>query len=267
MDDIKFLETPLQLQNSSVRINEFISRSALGAILVTTRDKVIGERLAVRGRTVEVSTMAMKEARQLLNFRLSTLPTTEASDREDLIKELDYLPLGITQATAYIIEKCITVKQYLSIFHDGDEEMQELLSENISDDRRIDQQSHSVFRTWKLSYDQITKQNPRAAEMLSLMSMLDRQEIPSSIIKKDGESTRVFLNAVALLQNFSLVSKSASGKNYGMHRLVQFSTQAWLKVQGAAFKWKSEALFILASKFPSGEFETWRACESLLPHV
>lgn len=267
VDEITFLETPLQLQNNSVRINEFISRSALGAILITTRDKMIGERLAVRGRTVEVLTMAMKEARQLVNFRLSTLPTTEASDREDLIKELNYLPLGITQATAYIIEKCITVKQYLSIFHDGDEEMLELLSENISDDRRIDQESHSVFRTWKLSYDQITKQNPRAAEILSLMSMLDRQEIPSSVIKKDGESTRVFLSAIAVLQNFSLVSKSANGENYGMHRLVQFSTRAWLKVQGAAFNWKSEALFILASKFPSGEFETWRACESLLPHV
>lgn len=267
MDDIEILETPLQLQNDSVRMSEFLPRSVLGAILVTTRDKVIGERLAVRGKTVKVSTMAMIEARQLLDSYLPPPPINEASCREDLIKDLDYLPLGITQAAAYITEKSITVQQYLSIFRDGDEEMQELLSENISDDRRIEQESHSVFRTWKLSFDQITKQNPRAAEMLSLMSMLDRQEIPCSVIKKDGEPTRVFLSATGVLQSFSLVSKSANGENFGMHRLVQFSTQAWLKLQGATSRWKREALFVLSHIFPCAYFENWRACEALLPHA
>lgn len=266
MDNVDILETPLQLLNRSVTMNEFFP-SALGTVIVTTRDRRVGERLAVRGKTIIVSMMEMVECRQLLDSYLPSSQTHKESDQEDLINILDYLPLGITQAAAYITEKCISIGEYLSMFSNGDEDMEKLLSECISDDRRGDQDCHSIFKTWKLSFDQIVKQNPRAADTLSLMSTLDRQEIPPTIIMKTEESLADFLDAMAMLQNFSLVSKSTNGDNYGMHRLVQLSTQAWLRVQGTTIKWRREALYNLASEFPSGDFETWSTCEALLPHV
>lgn len=37
---------------------------------------------------------------------------------------------------------------------------------------------NAVFQTWEVSFDQMREQGPRAAEMLSLMSMFNRQKIP-----------------------------------------------------------------------------------------
>ena len=154
------------------------------------------------------------------------------------------------------------------MLQDGDEDMQQLLSESLSDNRRTYQESNSVIKTWKLSFDQIIKQNPRAAQILSLMAMFDRQGIPSNLLKHQEEPKCVFIQALGTLQSFSLITKVASTETYGMHRLVQLSTQAWLEIQNTTTIWRYEALHVLAEQFPNGSyFEYWQDCENLLPHA
>ena len=186
---------------------------------------------------------------------------------EQLVDALEHLPLAITQAAAYITENNISVGEYFSILQEKGAEVLDLLNESHSDDRRSNPESNSVIKTWKLSFDCITKQDPRAAEILSLMAMFDLQGIPAAFLRHDDEPRLVFMKSISTLHSFSLVAKATDGETYSMHRLVQVSAQAWLELQNTTFRWRREALFTLAKLFPSGDYDTWRACEALLPHT
>jgi tetratricopeptide (TPR) repeat protein len=189
----------------------------------------------------------------------------------ELLELLGYLPLAITQASAYINENCILVEDYLEVFQAADSEMQDLLSVELPDHRRdFEMRSgmqNSVIRTWKVSFDQISKQKPRAAEILSLMAVLDRQGIPKMLLQRHGERITEFTTALGTLLAFSLVTAEKGGDNFKMHRLVQVSTQRWLELHGETTKWREEALKVLSEAFPSNKYKNWTTCEALAPHV
>ena len=107
----------------------------------------------------------------------------------------------------------------------------------------------------------------RAAELLSLMSVLDRQGIPKTLLWNDDKRKIEFTTALSTLQAFSLIGIEKGGTNYKMHRLVQLSTQSWLELQDTKARWQVEALELLAERFPSGEYETWNECEVFSPHA
>lgn len=47
---------------------------------------------------------------------------------------------------------------------------------------------------------------------------------------------------------------------------VQLSTRKWLELNQQPDRWRKESLRRLAMNFPSGQYETWAACQVLLPH-
>ena len=245
----------------------YLPRSSNGSILITTRDKRVGERLANREKVIMVSPMALLEAEALLWSKVVQEGSLNKTKSSELLKVLGYLPLAITQAAAYISENSITVEEYLEAFRAEDSEIQDLLSEDLLDLRRDFESQNSVIRTWKVSFDQIRKQKPRAAEILSLMAVLDRQGIPKSLLYRDGERRTEFTTALGTLQAFSLVAIEKGGASFEIHRLVQISTQRWLELQGETAKWQEEALKALAAAFPSGDYRTWVTCEALSPHA
>jgi hypothetical protein len=87
-------------------------------------------------------------------------------DTNEITKALDYLPLAITQAAAYLDQNNIIIAKYLQLFRAGKADRSDLLKENIHDPGRDYESQNSVFQTWRISSDQISKQNPRAAEAL-----------------------------------------------------------------------------------------------------
>ena len=203
LDDLNILETPLPSQDNPLALLRFFPPNTNDAVIVTTRDKRIEERLTMRGRITTVSPMTTSEAKELLRSYVPSMISHELSELERLVKALDCLPLAITEAAAYMTEQFMTIEDYMSILQDSDEEMQKLLSESLSDHRRMNHESNSVIKTWKLSSEQIVKQNPRAAEILSLMSIFNREGIPSVLLNYNGESKRIFSDAIATLRNFS----------------------------------------------------------------
>lgn len=241
IDDLSILEEKLPSQSGPKTMLQLLTYRAHGSILLTTRDRRVGERLGIRGRTIAVTFMSLTEGRELLNSRL---PATveggiEATDR--LVEELGGLPLAIAQAAAYMMENYMTVEDYLDILYEGGEEMQALLDESLSDDRRVDHDSNAVIRTWKLSFDQITREEIKAANMLSLMAMFDRQEVPEELLR--GEDSRHgFINTIAVLQNFSLIVQSPERNTWSMHRLVQVCAQVWVQMRDRLGDWQEEAL-------------------------
>lgn len=115
--------------------------------------------------------------------------------------------------------------------------------------------------------DLISKQEPRAAEILSLMAVLDRQGIPENLLRDDSDRDVDFKMALGTLIAFSLVKVEGDGAGYELHRLVQLATRKWLDIQGEKEVWQRRALTVVASIFPEGRFENWTTCESLLPHA
>ena len=101
---------------------------------------------------------------------------------------------------------------------------------------------NSVMRTWKLSFDQISKGKPRAAQILSLMAVLDYHGAPRTLLRKDEDTEVGFRTALGALQAFSLIT-AEKGKDAAckMHPLVALSTQKWLEVQGMLRHFQIEA--------------------------
>ena len=109
---------------------------------------------------------------------------------------------------------------------------------------------NSVIRTWKLSFNQITKQKPRAADLLSLMAVLDRQRIPKMLLYRIEEDITDFTIALGTLQAFSFITVEKGGTDFEMHRLVQLSIQHWLELEGTINQWQEEALVPISEIFP-----------------
>ena len=112
-----------------------LPRSKRGSILITTRDRRVGERLTGNKQLVTVNPLSKDEACQLLKARL---PDDEWDDgkAKELVHELEYLPLAITQAAAYIAQNRSSISDYLNGSRVNESERQELLNEGFYDMRR-----------------------------------------------------------------------------------------------------------------------------------
>ena len=121
------------------------------------------------------------------------------------------------------------------------------------------------MNTLKLSFDQIVKQKPLAADLLSFMAFLDRNGIPRSLLKRDNMRTVDFVSALGALQAFSLIGVEKGGASFEMHRLVQLAMQRWLRKSRA--KWQDDVLEVLSERFPVGDYCNWKECEMLSPHA
>ena len=247
-----------------VPLSQYIPQTQRGSILVTSRNKKMAFSLTNRAECiVDVPPMGMGAAIALLHKKL---PNDQSSDKdkEDLVETLEHLPLAITQAAAYISVRntTMTVSKYLASFRQN----KPILMEDMKDLRRDLSVPNSVIITWQLSFDQIKKTSPKAAELLSLISMLDRQGIPEFLFSSDDDSWE-FENAIGVLSDFSLIVTETGGESFGLHRLVQIATRKWLDVHDETEKWKRKAIKLVSRSFPFPEYENWKQCRALLPHA
>ncbi|KAJ9655262.1 hypothetical protein H2201_008839 [Coniosporium apollinis] len=256
----------LRASRIATPIAGYISRGPNGSV-ITTRDRRVGEKLANREQPISVSPFTTQEAEQLLRSKVSEVDACNKTDWEELVQALGHLPLAISQAAAFITENNITVADYLQVLQASDADVKDLLSEELEDPRRDMHTQNAVFRTWKLSFNQITRQKPRAADTLSLMAVLDRQGIPKSVLRKSDDRMINFTTAIGTLQAFSLITAEKGGMSFEIHRLVQICLQRWLELKGKLSEWRQEATKVLSEIFPPGMYENWRTCESLYPHV
>ncbi|ERF73050.1 hypothetical protein EPUS_08614 [Endocarpon pusillum Z07020] len=245
----------------------YLPRNSKGSIIITTRDARVGERLSEREKSITVLPLVVQEAEHLLRSKLQQDAEWSEPDAAELLKLLGCLPLAITQAAAFISENMITVAKYTDILQASDSELTDLLSEDLQDPRRDLDAPSSVIRTFKLSFDQIQRQKPRAAQMLSLMAVLDRQGIPEEFLHREDERSTEFITALGTLQAFSLITAETGGKTFTMHRLVHLSIQHWLELQNTKAEYQDEAVKMLSELFPSGKHENWKICEALSPHA
>lgn len=185
----------------------------------------------------------------------------------ELLATLEHLPLAITQAAAYIIENDISFADYLDILSRSDSDLVDLLNQDLQDHRRYFDSSNSVIRTWKISFDQIRRQKPRAAQILSLLSVLDGQGVPEVLLRNDDDTVADFVTSIGILKAFSLITTETGGTTFEVHRLVHLATQMWLRMSGELASWQQKALGRVAAIFLIGVYENWEICAALAPHV
>jgi hypothetical protein len=150
-DDLELFFSPTEQTQPLVN---YLPRSQNGCILITSRDRRVGERLAGRENCISVLPPDQDEAENLLQSKLAS-DVWDKRAAGTLIEALERLPLAITQAAAFISENSLSLDEYLEAFQTDDSELVELLSEDSGDIRRDVQNGNSVMRTWKLSFDQV----------------------------------------------------------------------------------------------------------------
>jgi tetratricopeptide (TPR) repeat protein len=238
------------------------------SLLITTRRGNLGEDLSNGRKCVEVPPFSVQEARFLLQQRSNNLASGgESSESAKLVGILEYIPLAITQAAAFINQNKMSLAKYLAALEKDDENLRDFLSAEIQDARRERGFPNAVFRTWKLSFNQIQDQKPYAAEMLSLMAFFERREIPESLLKHPEDKDIDFLSAIGTLQTFSLILQETDGETFSMHRLVQLSIHDWLEQAGVKVKYEEQAFQRLEDRFPVPCHENNKICQRLYSHA
>ena len=253
------------------KLERYIPECAHGSLLITTRNKQAGLRLAKGHPLIEVCEMDGTESEKLLRTKVQENPTS--GELSALSSRLERLPLTLVQAAAFIEANTITVSEYLRFLDKSDQDLVDLLSEEFETDGRDSETPRAVAETWILSFEQIQRQNPFAAELLSLMSLLDRQAIPSEFLsrygKQQGQEARGGLQltkALGVLKAFSFVAEEKD-QSLGMHRLVQLVTRKWLANKGTMRHFAGQALLAVSHCYPFGQYENWALCSAYLAHA
>ncbi|KAF2794183.1 hypothetical protein K505DRAFT_242718, partial [Melanomma pulvis-pyrius CBS 109.77] len=262
----------------------FLPQSRNGSILVTSRSKDAATRLVGDYKNIkDVHAMDKGQAMQLLRNKLCD--TSDEGGMAALTHALDCIPLAISQAAAYINRGArMTVSCYLQEFWKNDKKKRSLLNRDAGDLRRDESATNSVVTTWKMSFEQIRKERPSAADLLSLMSFFNPQGIPEAVLRvytssakprannsicanDDDDDNGCFNDDLDILIAYSLVRVIADRDACEMHQLVQFCTREWLSSFNQGEQWRRKFLMLMAKEFPSGSFENWAKCQALFPHV
>jgi tetratricopeptide (TPR) repeat protein len=276
-----YSETSIQNDSTDREgLAKYIPRGLNGFILYTTRTKDDALRLTGEGQVIKVSEMDEEDLKSLLKSKFKNEAFSD-NDLTRLITTLDRLPLAIVQAASFIRHKSWSITQYLTNFEaEGSVSSSGPLLHDFRDKTRDYKGNNPVFRTWIITMKQLEEQEPKAADLLRLMSCYNRQDIPHDLLlgpdsnsigyqeEKANKNYYLAMSISTLLSySFLTVSEGPRGQRYTLHRLVQKFIQYRLEDLGIADKWATNALDFLVSVFPLEEYESWELSAELLPHV
>ncbi|KAJ4352524.1 uncharacterized protein N0V89_007873 [Didymosphaeria variabile] len=262
-------------------LSDFLPQSPNGSILFTSRNRDVAYKLTGDfDSIIEVNPMSEDDALALLRKKLGSIARQD--EATELIHALDSMPLALTQAAAFIKQRKprMSISKYTEQIRRSDDNRAWLLEKDVGDIRRDSRASNSIMATWHISFEYIRQKWPTAARLLSLMSLFDRQGIPESLLQgryarrkdDDADLTDVGNNAdfdddIQTLTSFSLVEMSVDGREFEMHRLVQFSTKKWLELKNELELWNETYVTLMDKNYPKGKYENWPTCQMLFPHA
>ncbi|KAK2592705.1 hypothetical protein QQS21_009606 [Conoideocrella luteorostrata] len=192
VDDASFLKAPVPgnetgemtaKTSNSKQLILCIPQCQHGSVLITSRSRGAALELVEYADIITIEPMDKKDALQLFRNKLGQ------SDDENCVAELaralEYMPLAIVQAAAYILQRkprC-SAQEYLNKFRHSDKRKIGLLGLEGGKLRRDTEAKNAILITWQMSFDYIRKTRTSAADLLSLMSFCDRQGIPETLLR------------------------------------------------------------------------------------
>jgi tetratricopeptide (TPR) repeat protein len=254
----------------------YLPKHRNGNILVTSRSLDAAEKLTGSHKYIfQVPIMDDDQGLQLLYNKL--VGECDEGVAIELLRGLDFIPLAITQAAAYINRRSPreSVETYLTTFRESDQNKSNLLNRDAGDLRRDETVSNSVITTWQVTFEQIRREKPSATKLLSFMSFFNPHGIPVFVLHDYSTTSALEANAetasfeddLDVLRGYSLVTVTASTDLCEMHAMVQACTRVWVSASDGVEHWKRLFLRSMCKNFPNGSLETWPNCQLLLPHI
>jgi tetratricopeptide (TPR) repeat protein len=155
----------------------------------------------------------------------------QMNDIKKLIKMLEYFPLGLQLAVAYIREENAVIKilgnrytigDYIKDYNSDSEKTKKLLHFKFPKNCE-DKYTDSISTTWLITFDKI-KGNKECGEIalkiLNMITYFAPDNIPIDIFYYMGEESKIG-HAIKLLQSYSFVSIDERMKEMNIHRLVR----------------------------------------------
>lgn len=257
-----------------LRLADYLPRSNQGSILLTTRFQRVGANFTFPQNIFKLQSMTLKESELLLRARLGDNPREQNRETyQELAKELENTPLALVQAASYMSQNCMTLATYLQLYRQSDVAKIRLLSEDFEDDVRDFQAKNPIATTWIISFDYVKMRVPQAAELLSLMSVMDAQAIPEFLMPQ-GEDAFSFNRAVGTLEAFSFISTRTPSlgslqryRLFDLHRLVRLAIRNWLKMNNILGQTTAQALTILGLDCLQEDSLQFEMSSLILPHA
>ncbi|GAB7366325.1 hypothetical protein MBLNU230_g8125t1 [Neophaeotheca triangularis] len=248
-------------------IRPFLPKGEYGLTIFTTRDKKSAQKLA-GNHILSLKKMSESTALRVLSKTLDRdLTPKEHDEASALLTELDYLPLAITQAAAYMRVNYTSISEYHALLSGTEEDKVLLMSEEeMHDHTRYDESDHAVFKTLLLSFKQLEKENTIAAQLMGFMCCIEWRSIPRSLLPKQGGNVKMN-SAIGLLCAYSFITKGEDGAIFDMHRLVHSAARNWLAVNGKMKSTQKCATEHVLAVFPTDEWENRETWRSYIPHA
>ncbi|WP_017586116.1 tetratricopeptide repeat protein [Nocardiopsis ganjiahuensis] len=196
-----------------------------GRVVVTTRRR--DHSLTTQGRqVVDVGVYSPEEARAFLSRALDEADVPYTPEEVDaLAGDLEYLPLALGQAVAYMAEIGLGCTGYLDLFHDRVSTLEQVFPDW---DGPV-----PLAATWELSLEQADTHEPRglARPLMGLVALLDGAAVPVDVLTAPpvlahlsvretgpgvpgdgpGVTEHGVARALASLRRSSLVDRAVSG--------------------------------------------------------
>ena len=260
--------------SGSIRLANCLPKSDQGSILLTTRFQKVGASFTSTRNVINLQSMTLIESELLLRARLGDECSEENhSLYQELARELERTPLALVQAASFMSQNCISLNMYLRMYRESDMSKIRLLSEDFEDDIRDSDAKNPIATTWIISFDYIRIHVPQAAELLSLMSVMDAQNIPDFLMPQ-GEDAISFNKAIGTLEAFGFIStkKQLPGpiqqhRLFDLHRLVRLTIRNWLKMNNTLDQRTAQVLKLLASFCLRAENEAFDISSLVTPHA
>ncbi|EHK16134.1 uncharacterized protein TRIVIDRAFT_133938, partial [Trichoderma virens Gv29-8] len=257
----------------SKSLRSYIPHGPGGTVLWTSRDEHI-HALAGSRQSVQVPHMVVGEAKDLLAVaRNESIRDDEIQDAEDLLQELQWLPLAISQAGSYMRRTSTPIKIYLSRLSDGKSRWDTLKKTQHDKYRRLDI-PNSILETWDISIQHIRQESETAYKVLHTIAYIDNENIPQRFIcdastrfdqpgqEQSSESNEEVLESVITrLKEFSFISarrnENGDDPSFDMHKLVQEAIRYRLHTKDTTLEtqFSSTALRVISGLFPQ-EFKS-----------
>ncbi|KAF4772710.1 putative phosphorylase superfamily protein [Colletotrichum scovillei] len=258
-------------QDGSDGVLDYLPQSEAGVTLFTTRFSRIATSVATEN-VIDLANMSFDEAHSFMRHSLVKGLYEEGNVLNELLEDLTYLPLAIAQSAAYMNENRTSMREYLDLLRNTEQDMIELLSSKFHDRTRYRNKDsqHPVATTWFLSFSKIHKDHPQAASLLMFLSCIEPKGIPRSILPK-LPSEQQLTAAIGTLCAYAFLTQRGNAKVYDMHRLVHLAASVWIdnqpKEKNFAVEIRENAVRQVTGVFPSEVFENLVLQKEYMPHA
>ncbi|MEI7462550.1 MAG: tetratricopeptide repeat protein, partial [Pirellula sp.] len=248
-------------------VEQLLSRLQGGDVIITSRlgrwsDSV--EPLELDVLDEDASANFLLEKTEPKGNRGRLIQTADDEDAKQLAKELGGLALALEQAGSYIVQRRISLKEYLRLWRS------KVPSVHEWHDDRMMKYPRSIAVTWQTTIDQLGK--PERI-LLDLLAWVAPEPVPLSVfgdyslLPTDVNWGKDFPVAIGNLADYSMVRWNIEKNSVTVHRVVQEILRSRQSISVENLK---RVLGIIEAAIPNGapsDVRVWPAWEPIQAHV